>query len=75
MPKQYDIVAKTGSYTDSQGNAKSRYQTVGALMTDASGRQYILLDAWFNPAALERQEGRSSVILSLFEPKQQDNPF
>lgn len=75
MPKKYDIVAKTGSYTDNQGNSKSRYQTVGALMADATGREFILLEAWFNPAGLERQDGKSSVILSLFEPRQNDVAF
>lgn len=68
--KTHDLAIKTGSYTAANGQTKNRYQTVGALMMGDDGRAFVLLEAWFNPAGLERQPGRSSVILSAFEPRQ-----
>ena len=79
MPrKTHDLAVKTGSYRDARGQEKGRYQTVGAVMQGDDGRGFILLEAWFNPAGLDRQAGRSSVILSMFEPKDkasEDVPF
>lgn len=68
--KTHDLCIKTGSYTDRNGQQKGRYQTVGALMAGDDGRAFIILEAWFNPAGVERQPGRSSIIISAFEPKQ-----
>lgn len=77
--KTHDLCVKTGSYRDASGQDKARYQTVGAVMQGDDGRSFVLLEAWFNPAGIERQQGRGSIILSMFEPKQQgqqaDNPF
>lgn len=69
--KQYDIAVVTGSYNDSQGNKKNRYQNVGAVIQGDKG-PYILLERWFNPAGIVNPDGRSNVLLSLFEPKQGD---
>lgn len=70
--KTHDLCIKTGSYTDRNGQNKNRYQTVGALMMGDDGRAFVLLEAHFNPAGVDRQPGRSSIILSAFEPKQAD---
>jgi len=66
--KTHDLCVKTGTY-QAGGVEKARYQTVGAVMQGDDGRSFILLEAWFNPAGLERQQGRSSVLLSMCEPK------
>lgn len=66
--KKYDIVAKIGEY-QKNGETKSRYQNVGALMMK-DGKPFILLNRWFNPAAL--QEGKESVLLSLYEPRSKE---
>ena len=67
--KTHDLAVKTGTYRDASGQEKNRYQTVGAVMQGDDGRSFVLLEAWFNPAGLERQAGRSSVLLSMFEPR------
>lgn len=69
--KLYDITAVTGEYTDRNGQQKKRYQNVGAVMQGQNGGQYIVLERWFNPAGLPDQQGRGSVILSCYEPRQQ----
>jgi len=72
--KKYDIVATLGSYTNKHGEEKKRYKNVGVVM-EKDGKPFILLDRTFNPAGL--QSNRDTVLLSLYEPKQehqQDSP-
>lgn len=69
--KKYDIAVKTGSYTDSTGQNKNRYQNIGAVMQGDNG-PYLLLDPMINLAAVPREAGKDRVICSLFEPKPQD---
>ena len=74
--KLYDIAVKTGTYTDSQGQQKGRWQNVGAMMQNDDGGQFIMLAKWFNPAGVPDLSGRGgaseSVLLSMFDPKQND---
>ena len=65
--KKYDIVATTGEYTNQQGEQKKRFLNVGAVIDTGNG-PFIVMEKWFNPGALAEQ-GRDSVILSLYEPK------
>lgn len=67
MSKKFDVVATVGEYTNAQGETKKRYQNVGAMVEGQNG-PYIVLEAWFNPAAIAK-DGR--VYLNLYEPKQQ----
>tara|TARA_R100001039_G_C1851908_1_gene112611 strand:- start:4152 stop:4472 length:321 start_codon:yes stop_codon:yes gene_type:complete len=70
--KIMDITVKTGEYQDPQsGMTKGRYQNVGSLMLGDDGRQFIILERWFNPAGIPNPQNRPSVILSLFEPNGQ----
>ena len=67
MAKKYDIVAKTGEYT-SNGETKSRYLNVGAVMSGEHG-PYMLLNKTFNPAGVPGDPNKDSILLSLFEPR------
>lgn len=68
MSKQYDIAVKIGEYKDRAGNTKGRYLNVGAVIQGDKG-PYIVIDRTFNPAGVPNPDNRSSVLLSLFEPK------
>ena len=68
MSKKYDLVVKVGEYTDNQGQTKGRFKNVGVMMEGDKG-PYILLDRTFNPAGVGGNEGRESIIVSLYEPK------
>ena len=68
MGKKYDLVVKVGEYTDGQGQTKGRFKNVGVMMDGDKG-PYILLDRTFNPAGVGGNEGRESIIVSLYEPK------
>lgn len=68
MAKQYDLVVKTGEYTDQSGATKGRFKNVGVVMDGQNG-PYILLDRTFNPAGVPGQDGRESIIISMYEPR------
>lgn len=70
MAKQYDLVVKVGEYTDQSGATKGRFKNVGVVMDGQNG-PYILLDRTFNPAGVGGNEGRESIIISMYEPKQE----
>ena len=68
MAKKYDLVVKTGEYTDSNGQTKGRFKNVGVIMDGQNG-PYILLDRTFNPAGVPGQDNRESIIISMYEPR------
>lgn len=68
MAKKYDLVVKTGEYTDRDGQTKGRFKNVGVVMDGQNG-PYILLDRTFNPAGVPGQDGRESIIVSMYEPR------
>ena len=70
MPKKvYDLAVKTGEYTNGAGETKARWLTVGQVMEDDRGGQFVLLRRSFNPAGVDVPQGRDSVVLSMFTPK------
>lgn len=70
------LVAKTGTYTNQQGEQKGEYTRIGVLM-DGDNGQYMLLDPTVNlagvlakqnvMAANEGKPMRDSVMISVFE--------
>ena len=68
MGKKFDLVVKVGEYTDGQGQTKGRFRNV-CVMMDGDKGPYLLLDRTFNPAGVGGNEGRESIIVSLYEPK------
>lgn len=67
--KIYDLAVKTGEY-QKDGQTKGRYQNVGAILQKEDGGKFILLERWFNPAGITGGNDNSSVIISMFPPKQ-----
>jgi hypothetical protein len=70
--KTHDLAVKTGTYTDRQGNEKGRWKNVGSVLETNDGGRVIILDRTFNPAGVPNPEGRDTVMLSMFEPKERD---
>lgn len=68
MAKKYDLVVKVGEYTDQSGQTKGRFKNVGVVMEGQNG-PYILLDRTFNPAGVPGQDDRESIIVSMYEPR------
>jgi hypothetical protein len=68
--KTHDLAVKVGSYINQQGEQKNRYQNVGALMQGDNG-PFIMLAKWFNPAGVQDDRGGESILISVFEPRQE----
>jgi len=69
--KAYDMAVVVGSYTDSTGQQKNRYQNIGAVMVKDDGGKFILMERSFNPAGLPYDASKgNNVLVSLFEPRQ-----
>lgn len=66
--KRYDAVVKVGEYTDRNGESKTRWLNIGAVLQTENGH-CLLLDRTFNPAGVADPENRGTVMVSLFEPK------
>jgi len=67
-----DIVAKTGEYTDNNGDKKGRYVNAGSLFYNDEEKSYfIILNRTFNPAGVPNLSDKGeadSVFLSCFNP-------
>jgi hypothetical protein len=68
----YDLAVKTGEYQDREGNTKANWQNIGVLMEGDDGNKFIMLERWFNPAGVPFKEGSRSILVSCFEPREQD---
>ena len=66
MPKSYDIVASTGTYTGNDGQEKRRYQNVGMII-EKDGKMYVKLTS----LVTVDDEGKVINFFSCFEPKGQ----
>lgn len=69
--KAYDLAVKVGTY-EKGGETKNRYLNIGAVLEKDDGGKFILLDRTFNPAGVPNPDGKSSIIISMFEPKGDD---
>jgi hypothetical protein len=67
--KTHDLAVKTGTYTDRSGNEKGRWMNVGSVLKTNDGGKVILLNRTFNPAGVPNPDGRDTVMLSMFEPR------
>ena len=68
--KKYDLCIRM-SYTDKNGDTKTSWENVGVMMENGNG-PYILIKPWVNFAGFPREEGRSHLIVSVLEHKEND---
>jgi hypothetical protein len=66
--KKYDLCVVTGEYQNRDGETKKQYKNIGCIMQNDNGH-YMILDRTFNPAGLPNPDDRSSILVSLFEPR------
>lgn len=64
-----DLAVKVGTYTDSTGTEKGRYDSVGALMQSDDGNMFVMLKRTFNPAGVPGNADRESILVSAFDPQ------
>ena len=68
--KLYDLVVKVGEYTNAQGEVKGRYKNVGSAMQGDNGT-FLIIDRTFNFAGVPNPDNKDAVIVSCYEPKDQ----
>lgn len=68
--KKFELAVKVGSY-QKDGADKGKYENVGVVMETDKG-MFILLKRTFNPAGVMNPEGKESVLISMFEPKEKE---
>ena len=61
--KVYDLTVKIGD---------KNWLNVGAVLEKDDGGRFIILERSFNPAGVPNPDNKSSLIISMFEPKQKD---
>ena len=71
MAKVKDLKVVTGTYTDRNGQEKKSWKTIGALMENQNG-QYLMIDRTFNPAGVPVKDGQSSIMVSMFDHKEDE---
>jgi len=68
--KIHDLAVVVGSYTDSTGATKHRYQNIGVMMEKDDGGRFIIMERFFNPAGVMYDPERgNSIMVSMFDPK------
>jgi len=53
------------------GVEKTKWVNIGIINTSQNGKEYMLLDPTINLAGFPREEGKSSVMVSIFDDSQQ----
>jgi len=51
----------------SNGKEKSKWQTVGNLMQDDNGRQFLTLQRTFNPSGVPNPDNKDIIYISMFD--------
>ena len=57
------------------GIEKTKWVNIGIINTAQSGKEYMLLDPTINLAGFPREEGKSSVMVSIFDDNQQQQGY
>jgi len=64
-----NLSVKTREYKDKDGNDKANWQNIGVIMENDKGKQFMLLDKWFNPAGIPdtRNPNSTSIMVTMFD--------
>lgn len=68
-----DLAVKVGTY-ESNGKTKNRYVNVGLVLQKDDGGEFILINRTFNPAGVPNPDGKDTVLISAFDPKDDKKP-
>jgi len=69
--KVADLCVKTGSY-EKNGKTKGRYENIGSKFENDDGGSFFTIKRTFNPAGVPNPDNKDSIIISIFEKKQDD---
>ena len=69
----YDLAVATHRWQNQNGEQKTSWLNVGAVIQGRDNRPYVMLKAHFNHAGIQRKEGSESIVISLFKPKAKES--
>lgn len=65
-----DLVVVVGTY-EKDGKTKKRYENIGIKFENEDGGSFFTLKRTFNPAGVPNPDNRDSVLISVFEKKEE----
>lgn len=69
-----NLSVATGKYTDHSGAEKTNWVNIGGIFQKDDGGKFMLIDRTFNPAGVPNPENKSSIIVSMFDVKENEAP-
>lgn len=70
--KVKDIAVKTGEY-QKDGQTKGRYENIGSIFKSDDGGTFLLMKRTFNPAGVPNPDNRDTVLISVFDLRDNDS--
>lgn len=71
VKKVGDLVVVVGTY-EKDGKTKKRYENIGIKFQNNDGGSFFTLKRTFNPAGVPNPDNRDSILVSVFEKKEDD---
>jgi len=68
-----DLAVATGKYTNSNGDEKTNWLNVGAIIEKDDGGKFMILERTFNPAGIPNPDNKSTLIISMFDVKKKES--
>lgn len=65
------LAVANGSYTNSNGEQKTKWVSVGVIGMSQNGKEYMLIDPTINFAGFPREDGKDMVMVGIFDDQQQ----
>lgn len=65
-----DLVVKVGTY-EKDGQTKNRYLNIGKKFQNDDGGSFFTINRTFNPAGVPNPENKDSILVSVFDKKEQ----
>lgn len=72
--KIYDLCVATRKFQEN-GQDKNHYENIGAMFENDEHKRFIMLKAYFNPAAISRKDNSESILVSCFTPQNKQDNF
>ncbi len=60
-------------YTDRNGVEKTNWLNIGAIFQKDDGGKFMVINRTFNPAGVPNPENKDSLIVGMFDIKEDDN--
>jgi hypothetical protein len=71
--KVKELAVGVRKYTDQSGQEKTQWENIGAIFKNEEGKSFISIKRTFNPAGVPNPDGKDSIIVSMFDPKEQNS--